>query len=265
MKEKYTIGETAALLGVSTQTLRYYDKIGLLSPKYTDESNSYRYYCYNQFHYIDKIKYLQGFGLSLDEIKEIIQDGSVDNLLKYLAVKKQELIQQELDLQEKIKDINWYIDYFNYIDKSSVNKNVYKIQLPERYIIRVPCYYKESLANMEIRLAQAKAGKEYENLKFRRQYGYRLDFPSLLNGSFYPKDYFVFLSSKPDIDPKLYSVLPKGEYLCFRTQILHQQWDPALITEYFAGKTESRLALALEFEDNLDSWMDAWYEVQILL
>ena len=34
MKEKYTIGETAVLLGVSTQTLRYYDKIGLLPPKY---------------------------------------------------------------------------------------------------------------------------------------------------------------------------------------------------------------------------------------
>ncbi len=73
MKEKYTIGETAVLLGVSTQTLRYYDKIGLLPPKYIDEETGYRFYSYNQFHYIDKIKYLQGFGLSLEEIKVIIK------------------------------------------------------------------------------------------------------------------------------------------------------------------------------------------------
>ncbi|BAK97679.1 hypothetical protein OBV_04810 [Oscillibacter valericigenes Sjm18-20] len=41
MKEHNTIGETAELLGVFTQTLRYYDK----SPKYIDEKNRYRYYC----------------------------------------------------------------------------------------------------------------------------------------------------------------------------------------------------------------------------
>ena len=32
MKEYYTIGETAKLLGVSTQTLRYYDREGIMRP-----------------------------------------------------------------------------------------------------------------------------------------------------------------------------------------------------------------------------------------
>lgn len=77
MKKYYTIGETAALLGVTTQTLRYYDKIGLLSPAYCDENTGYRYYVYKQFHYIDRIKYLQGFGMQLKDIKEIIHSGRV--------------------------------------------------------------------------------------------------------------------------------------------------------------------------------------------
>ena len=32
MKEYYRIGETASLMGITTQTLRFYDKIGLVKP-----------------------------------------------------------------------------------------------------------------------------------------------------------------------------------------------------------------------------------------
>lgn len=35
---KYTVGQLAALTGVSTRTLRYYDSIGLLSPAYSTEA-----------------------------------------------------------------------------------------------------------------------------------------------------------------------------------------------------------------------------------
>lgn len=39
----YTIGQLAELAGVSTRTLRYYDRIGLLKPLYVDDSG-YRWY-----------------------------------------------------------------------------------------------------------------------------------------------------------------------------------------------------------------------------
>ena len=57
MKELYTIGETAALMGITTRTLRYYNSMGLISPSYTDPDTGYRYYSFKQFHYIDRIKY----------------------------------------------------------------------------------------------------------------------------------------------------------------------------------------------------------------
>ena len=49
MKEKYTVSELAKLFGISAQTLRYYDKIGLFQPDDIDETNNYRYYSYEQF------------------------------------------------------------------------------------------------------------------------------------------------------------------------------------------------------------------------
>ena len=49
MNDDYlTIGQMAELNHVSSQTLRLYDKKGLLSPAYQGESNGYRYYHVDQ-------------------------------------------------------------------------------------------------------------------------------------------------------------------------------------------------------------------------
>lgn len=265
MKKLYTIGETAMLLGVTTQTLRYYDKIGLLSPIYSDENTGYRYYSYTQFHYIDRIKYLQTFGMSLDDIKDIIHSGSVDRLLPYLREKKRQSENELENLKKRINDIEWYIDYFTYLDKDKNSDYLYKVQKDERYIIKAQCHYKEPLPNMEIRLAAVKSRKEYENLSFRRQYGYIINFEAMMKQEFYPMEYFVYLREKPDISEKLYDSLPAGEYLCFRTQALKENWNPDILTEYFKNKKKPKLILALEFEDNLVEYSNAWYEIQILL
>lgn len=265
MKKYYSIGETATLLGVSTQTLRYYDKIGLLSPGCVDENNGYRYYCYNQFHIIDRIRYLQRFDLSLEEIKNIMQNGKVDKLLVYLQHKRIETERELCNLSGRLNDIDWYINYFTYMDKENITDYIYRIQQPARYIIKCPCYYKEPLPNMEIRLAQVKSRKEYARVKFHRQYGYKLSADSLFQQKFNPTEYFIYLSGKPELDHSLYEELRAGEYLCFRTQLLHENWNPDPLKAFFSNRKLPTLVLALEFEDNLLDWSDAWYELQILL
>ncbi len=265
MKNKYTIGETAALLGISTQTLRYYDKIGLLSPGYTDESTGYRYYYYNQFHYLDRIRYLQSFGMQLEDIRKIIHSGSVELLLPYLRKKREDTLQELKEAEERLKDIEWYIDYFTYMNKGENLDNLYKVQKEERYILSVPCYYKEQLPQMEIRLAAAKSKNDYIQMKFRRQYGYKIDLEALLKKEFYPREYFVYFRGKPDLNKTLYDVIPAGEYLCFQTQALSENWDIDMLKKYFENKPKPRLVLAMEFEDNLVDYADAQYEIQILL
>lgn len=44
----YTIGEFSRLCNLSAKQLRYYDKIGLISPAYRDEWTGYRYYTIQQ-------------------------------------------------------------------------------------------------------------------------------------------------------------------------------------------------------------------------
>ena len=73
MSTYFTIGEIANMYNLSIQTLRHYDKIGLLSPAYTNPKTGYRYYSIQQFVKIDFIKHGKALGMTLDEIKVLIK------------------------------------------------------------------------------------------------------------------------------------------------------------------------------------------------
>ena len=265
MKDYYTIGETAKLLGVSAQALRYYDRENILRPEYINEQTGYRYYTYRQFHIIDRIKYFQGFGLSLEEIGEIIRRGTAEHLLTRLTARKEVLLEQINQTVEQIKDIDWYIHYFTFSGLSDEPTGFYRAHLPERYVVEVPCDPTEPLADMEIRLAQKKGTSPYSELPYRRQYGYRLHMEDLVRQAFRPSSYFIFTKSRPDHICSDIQVIPEGDFVCFRTPILQKCWDAEALREYFADLPHRNLILALEYENNLVDWSEAMYEVQILI
>ena len=65
----YRIGEFARIAGVSTKTLRFYDEIGLLKPRWTDPITRYRYYLAEQLIELAEIVSRKDLGLSLSEIR----------------------------------------------------------------------------------------------------------------------------------------------------------------------------------------------------
>ena len=67
-----TIQGFAKLCGCNAQTLRYYDKIGLLTPARVDEWTGYRYYEEEQALLFVKIKNLQQADFSIEEIKKLL-------------------------------------------------------------------------------------------------------------------------------------------------------------------------------------------------
>ncbi|MBS5523070.1 MAG: MerR family transcriptional regulator [Clostridiales bacterium] len=63
-----TIGQMALLNHVSEQTLRLYDRLGLLAPASRGE-NGYRYYDIKQSAVLEIIQYMKSLGFSLKEIR----------------------------------------------------------------------------------------------------------------------------------------------------------------------------------------------------
>ncbi|HDK7168415.1 TPA: MerR family transcriptional regulator [Clostridium botulinum] len=98
----YTIGQLALILKVSTRTLRHYDDIGLLKPYYINEENGYRYYKQEQIGLAKNIIKLKEYGLTLEEIKEIIANSNINN---YETIKKRlNIIENEIGKLTAMRD-----------------------------------------------------------------------------------------------------------------------------------------------------------------
>lgn len=264
MKELYSIGETARLLNVSVQTLRYYDRVGLLKPAYVNSSTGYRYYAFNQFQLIDRIKYLQFLGLSLDEIQMCLAEGTSAGLLPVLKGKKSILQREFDDLKKKRELLDWYIDYFSYIQTLN-NSDIWISRFPDRYALMVPHPEKGISCDAEIRLARAKSASDVRNLVYQRQYGYILSFEKLKSNIFQATNYFIYLKDPPTVNISRIRKFPAGEYLCFAAQVNDSCWDSTKYLSYFEGKAPPDLVIANEYEDDLHNFDDSWYEVQLLV
>lgn len=70
-----SIGQFSKICQVSIKTLRYYDKIQLLTPARIDPDTGYRYYHNDQLPKMLLIQRLKRYGFSLDEIKTLLSCG----------------------------------------------------------------------------------------------------------------------------------------------------------------------------------------------
>lgn len=101
---EYTIQKLAALAGISTRTLRYYDEIDLLKPARIN-SSGYRIYGQNEVNLLQQIMFYRELGVQLEIIKEILTNPSFD---RSIALK------EHLEkLMEKRKQIDLLINNVN--------------------------------------------------------------------------------------------------------------------------------------------------------
>jgi DNA-binding transcriptional MerR regulator len=88
----FRIGEFSRIARVSGRLLRYYDSIGLLSPRRIDPATGYRYYSADQLTRLNRILALRDLGLSLEQIAGMIDDRiSTDEIRGMLTLKKAQL------------------------------------------------------------------------------------------------------------------------------------------------------------------------------
>lgn len=76
---EYTIRQLAALAGVSTRTLRWYDRLGLLRPHRVGE-NGYRYYTSAEADRLQHILFYRALGVELAQIQMLLDDPSFNRM-----------------------------------------------------------------------------------------------------------------------------------------------------------------------------------------
>ena len=89
--EKLTIGQMAELNHVSEQTLRLYDREGLMKPRYTDPVTGYRYYHITQSARLDMIQTMKVYGMTLRQIRAALSNSDAQALVSLLLEQASQL------------------------------------------------------------------------------------------------------------------------------------------------------------------------------
>lgn len=147
MKNRHTIHEVAALLGISTDTIRLYEKEGLVTPLRNPE-NGYRYYGSDEIHRIMGIYLYRQLNVSMSEIKSTLNVSSFPEISAQFSefiTTRENRIQKLQNEIEKMRFMKHHLDRLHAgLDTCSLQT------LPLGYII-----YQQDFA--ELRFAELKA------------------------------------------------------------------------------------------------------------
>ena len=108
MTDYLSIGEAAKAVHTTSETLRHYDRIGLVKPSKKDEWTNYRYYTQQDLVRLNTVRALQLMGLPLQEIKNVLEYDDLEKIVEFLA-------QAERKADEKIAALEnlWnYLGHF---------------------------------------------------------------------------------------------------------------------------------------------------------
>ncbi|MGP1570021.1 MAG: MerR family transcriptional regulator [Eubacteriales bacterium] len=105
----YSIGEVSEICDISKKALRFYDKIGIISPTYISEKNGYRYYDDDILFFVPIIKYFKQMGFKLEEMKEFLDSDSYAVCEKGFREKIEELKLKEEEIRVSHTSVrDWY-------------------------------------------------------------------------------------------------------------------------------------------------------------
>lgn len=136
----YTIGEIAALLEISTSTLRYYDKEGLLP--FVDRSRGgQRVFEDSDYEWLKIIECLKKAGMPIKDIKKFITlhiagDSTIDERLEMIINRQKAVEEQLAELKTTLEALaykRWYYETAKEAGTIAVPRDMSNEKLPTEF------------------------------------------------------------------------------------------------------------------------------------
>lgn len=117
MDHDLTIQQVAEQTGLSTHTLRYYERIGLIA-SVDRADNGHRRYTEGDIGWIEFLKCLRATGMPIAGMTRYadlqrVGDGTVDDRLMLLKAHRNAVLAEIAALQENLAVIEYKIDYYS--------------------------------------------------------------------------------------------------------------------------------------------------------
>lgn len=215
-REKYyRIGEISRLYKISTDILRYYDKIELMSPDFIGE-NGYRYYSKKQIWKLNNIRNLRNIGVGLEDIKEFLDErniNSANDIIEFQLEKVEDKIKKLTELKEELTSKLENIEFFKTF--KDFNKPVLKF-IPKRKFLRSKGNFKQDWEiDFELKILNEKTEYDNDFILTNNEIGATLSKENFLKGEYLTfSESFIINDVKGEIIPEGYflTIVFKGKY-----------------------------------------------------
>ncbi len=122
-----TIKEASQVTGVSADTLRYYERIGLI-PAVPRNESGIRNYDETSIGWINFIKCMRGAGLPIEALIEYValckEGDKTEASRKAILVEQRDILQQHIEsLQKTLVKLNYKIDNYGHLNQEAI-KNI---------------------------------------------------------------------------------------------------------------------------------------------
>lgn len=215
--QKLSIGQMAELNHVSEQTLRLYDKEGLLVPRCVDPVTGYRYYHIIQSAKLDLIQNMKVYGMTLRQIRSFL-DSNDPAALRALLTEQADSIEERIrQLRRSQSAITRTLDNYRRYEAMPRNGEIFLEYIPERRIFRYSCdvnYFDQDESGYEYMLRQMKTNLVANNmpLSYFTNIGTIIRREHLVPDALFSNEVFLFVDE--DDSSQAMETLPAASYLC---------------------------------------------------
>lgn len=157
----YTIKKFACMQGLTVDTLRQYEKKGIIRP-FHDEENGYRYYSDMDVRIVATSRWFSSLGFTLSQVAEIMENLSNKELQKAFSKRVVEQKRQIAFEKEKLQEMIRFQRYYELIENGELFYE--EVTLPE--LIFLPHSHKDTLIQDEEVLPFVRAWMELLPITF---------------------------------------------------------------------------------------------------
>lgn len=216
--KKMTIGQMAKLNHISEQTLRLYDREGLLSPLYRDEKNGYRYYDIRQSAQLDTIQYMKALGMPLKEIKAHMKKWDMGRVKQLLRENRDAIDERIRELNLQKRAIERALDSYERYESAPPDGAIVLEYIPKRqmYVTSTSVnFYDYDIAEYEKILRNLKEDMAAHDISpfYFANAGTILRRENFMKRHLYSTEVFVFVD-REYVEEDLITVIPASPYLC---------------------------------------------------
>ena len=221
--ELISIGKMAEINRMSVPTLRLYDEKGLLKPRYIDPETGYRYYDIDQNARLDMIVYMKELGMSLSQIREVLEKEDISLIEELLSQKNEQIHKQIRELRAQHDAVERAIMSIERYRKSPVTGTFSLEYIDRRFAYGIPCshnFYQDDVHSYELLLRELRIKLDEEGFQQIHSYniGTSIKKEDILERHFRADRIFIFTNTKELTkelsDPAELRVVESGMYAC---------------------------------------------------